>query len=77
VLDKEAIVCSFLEKLGGRHIVLLAVSGVDDVITTFKSDPDGNVALQVCFSISSPRNYERSIDKTRFAMTVPKQALPE
>jgi hypothetical protein len=76
-LDKEAIVCSFLERLGGRHIVLLAVSGVDDVITTFKSDPEGNVTLQVCISISGPTHHEDSIDQSRFAMTVPKQALPE
>ncbi len=45
-LDKEAVICSFME-LGGRHLVLLAISGVQDVMTLFKSDGDGNVVLNV------------------------------
>lgn len=32
---------------GGRHLVLLAISGVQDVMTLFKSDQDGNVVLNV------------------------------
>jgi len=46
-LDKEAVVCSFMEP-GGRHLVLLAISGVQDVMTLFKSDQEGNVVLNVC-----------------------------
>ncbi|KFX96760.1 hypothetical protein V490_03157 [Pseudogymnoascus sp. VKM F-3557] len=45
-LDKEAIVCSFLERRGGRHLVLLAVSGIDDVSTLFRSDAAGNITLE-------------------------------
>jgi hypothetical protein len=45
-LDKDAVVCSFMEP-GGRHLVLLAISGVQDVMTLFKSDKDGNVVLNV------------------------------
>jgi hypothetical protein len=45
-LDKDAVVCSFMET-GGRHLVLLAISGVQDVMTLFRSDQDGNVVLNV------------------------------
>lgn len=45
-LDKEAVTCSFLSS-EGKHIVLLAISGVDDVMTLFKSDTDGRVVLDV------------------------------
>lgn len=38
--------CSFLS-LEGKHLVLLAVSGVDDVMTLIKSDQGGNVILRV------------------------------
>lgn len=46
-LDKEGVMCSFMEP-GGRHLVLLAISGVNDVMTLLKSDSDGNVVLEVC-----------------------------
>jgi hypothetical protein len=45
-LDKEAVLCSFLS-LTGKHLVLLAISGVDDVMTLFTSI-DGAVNLRVC-----------------------------
>ncbi|KAI9743585.1 MAG: hypothetical protein M1818_002900 [Claussenomyces sp. TS43310] len=45
-LDKEGILCSFLNSRG-RHLVLLAISGVEDVLTTFASDGQGNVILKV------------------------------
>ena len=45
-LDKEAVMCSFLS-LTGKHLVLLAISGVEDVMTLFTSDPEGNVILHV------------------------------
>ncbi|KAG4439088.1 hypothetical protein IFR05_005430 [Cadophora sp. M221] len=45
-LDKEAVMCSFLS-LTGKHLVLLAITGVEDVMTLFKSDSDGNVVLHI------------------------------
>jgi hypothetical protein len=45
-LDKEGILCSFMEP-GGRHLVLLAISGVADVMTLFKTDGTGNLILTV------------------------------
>lgn len=45
-LDNEAVLCSFLST-EGKHLVLLAISGIDNVMTTFKSDQDGNVILRV------------------------------
>ena len=38
--------CSFLS-LTGKHLVLLAISGVEDVMTLFASDSEGNVVLHV------------------------------
>jgi hypothetical protein len=32
---------------GGRHLVLLAISGVQDIMTLFRSDEEGNVVLSV------------------------------
>lgn len=46
-LDKDAVMCSFLSRTG-KHLVLLGISGVDDVMTTFTSDSEGNVILRVC-----------------------------
>lgn len=46
-LDKEAVMCSFLG-LNGKHLVLLAITGVDSVMTMFTSDSEGNVVLRVC-----------------------------
>jgi hypothetical protein len=46
-LDKEAVLCSFLS-LTGKHLVLLGISGVDDVMTLFTNDNEGNVVLRVC-----------------------------
>jgi hypothetical protein len=45
--------CSFLS-LSGKHLVLLAISGVEDMMSMFISDTDGNVVLRVC---SSNFNY--------------------
>jgi hypothetical protein len=44
-LDKEGVLLSFLS-LTGKHLVLLAVSGVDDVVNLFTS-VDGEVNLHV------------------------------
>jgi hypothetical protein len=43
--------CSFMS-LTGKHLVLLAISGVDDVMTLFTSDSEGNVVLHV--SVAPP-----------------------
>ncbi|XMA11985.1 hypothetical protein WAI453_004776 [Rhynchosporium graminicola] len=45
-LDKEAVMCSFLSNTG-KHLVLLAITGVEDVMTMFTSDGDGNVILHI------------------------------
>ena len=45
--------CSFLSS-GGKHLVLLGISGVDDVMTLFTSDNQGNVVLRVCNSYHGP-----------------------
>jgi hypothetical protein len=41
--------CSFLSNTG-KHLVLLGISGVSDVMTTFKNDESGNVVLRVSLS---------------------------
>ena len=41
---EDAILCSFL-RWDGLHLVLLAVSGIDDVLTVLKPDSEGNVIL--------------------------------
>lgn len=41
---EDAILCSFL-RFDGLHLVLLAVSGVDDELTVFKPDGHGNVII--------------------------------
>jgi hypothetical protein len=45
-LDKEAVMCSFLS-ITGKHLVLLGISGVDDVMTMFTSDDEGHVIMEV------------------------------
>lgn len=46
-LDKDAIMCSFLSP-EGRHMVLLAISGINDVMTVIRSGSSGEVVLHVC-----------------------------
>ena len=50
-LDKDAILCSFLN-YQGKHLVLLGVSGVNNVITVFRSNEAGHVTLHVSVSKS-------------------------
>ncbi|KAI2614882.1 glycoside hydrolase family 36 protein [Hypoxylon sp. NC1633] len=45
-LDKDAIMCSFLSDQG-KHLVLLGVSGVDYVMTLFRSSDSGSVQLHI------------------------------
>ncbi|KAF1841878.1 glycoside hydrolase family 36 protein [Cucurbitaria berberidis CBS 394.84] len=42
--DKEAILTAF-ERHDGSHLVVLAVSGMDDVLTTLHHDGDGRIVL--------------------------------
>ncbi|EGX91271.1 raffinose synthase Sip1 [Cordyceps militaris CM01] len=43
-LDKEAILCSFANEKG-RHLVFLAVSGVDDILALFRSTGSNSIAV--------------------------------
>ncbi|KAK4545502.1 hypothetical protein LTR36_002852 [Oleoguttula mirabilis] len=45
-LDKDGVLLSFL-RTDGLHVVCLGISGVEDVMTTFINDADGNVVLKV------------------------------
>ncbi|KAF2501764.1 glycoside hydrolase [Lophium mytilinum] len=42
--DKEAVLASFLRQ-DGSHLVVLAVSGVDDVLTTLHHDGEGGIVM--------------------------------
>lgn len=44
-LTEDAVLCSFLRK-DGVNLVLLAVSGVDDILTVFQSGKDGEVVIK-------------------------------
>lgn len=43
--DKEAILATF-EREDGSHLVALAISGVDDVLTTLGHDGEGRIVIQ-------------------------------
>ena len=43
-LTENAILCSFLRK-DGKHLLLLAISGISDVLTVFQSGEDGEVVV--------------------------------
>ena len=43
--DKEAVMAAFLRK-DGLHVVVLAISGIDDVLTLLTSDPHGRVLIK-------------------------------
>ncbi|KAF7715744.1 Galactinol-sucrose galactosyltransferase [Penicillium ucsense] len=44
-LTEDAILCSFLRQ-DGKHLVLLAISGIDDVLTVFQSSDNGEIVVQ-------------------------------
>lgn len=44
-VDKDAVELSFLRE-DGLHVVVLGVSGVDDVVTTFINDHAGNIIIK-------------------------------
>ena len=43
-LTEDALLCSFLRK-DGAHLVLLAISGINDVLTVFQSGDDGELMI--------------------------------
>lgn len=45
-LDKDAILSSFINSKG-QHLVLLAISGVNNVMATFRSDGSGGIRLHL------------------------------
>lgn len=44
-LNEDAILVSFM-RLDGHHLVLLALSGIDDVLVTIKGDDEGRVVVE-------------------------------
>ncbi|KAK3117659.1 hypothetical protein LTR53_000788 [Teratosphaeriaceae sp. CCFEE 6253] len=44
-LDKDGVLLSFLRE-DGLHVVCLAISGMEDLMTTFVHDADGNVVIK-------------------------------
>ena len=60
--QEDAVLCSFL-RWDGLHLVLLAVSGIEDVLTVFKHDGHGNV-------IASSRNDSLNEGQTRIVAAV-------
>ncbi|KAF2173165.1 glycoside hydrolase family 36 protein [Zasmidium cellare ATCC 36951] len=44
-LDKDGVLLSFL-RTDGLHVVVLGISGIDDIITTFFNDRHGNVIIK-------------------------------
>ena len=48
-LDKDAMLCSFLNP-EGRHLVLLAISGVGNVQSLFRHNDAGGITVHVCSS---------------------------
>lgn len=45
-LDKDGVLAAFVNSKG-QHLVLLAISGVNDVMSVFQSDESGNVKLHL------------------------------
>ncbi|KAK6423118.1 hypothetical protein LTR95_016576 [Oleoguttula sp. CCFEE 5521] len=44
-LDKDGVLVSFV-RTDGKHVVCLGISGVQDVVTTFLSDEEGNLIIK-------------------------------
>lgn len=59
---EDAVLSSFL-RMDGLHLVLLAISGIDEVLTVFKPDSDGNV-------IAHSRNDSLKIGQARILAAV-------
>ncbi|KAJ5532364.1 Raffinose synthase [Penicillium frequentans] len=55
-LTEDAILCSFLRK-DGTNLLLLAISGVNDVLTTFRSGEDGDVLINAKSDNEEPSQF--------------------
>lgn len=44
-IDKDGVLVSFL-RTDGMHVVCLGISGVEDIVTTFFNDEDGNLIIK-------------------------------
>ncbi|KAF9875824.1 raffinose synthase Sip1 [Colletotrichum karsti] len=56
-LDKDAVLCSFLSP-EGKHLVFLAISGVNNVLSVFRHDESGQISVNA-------RNDGTSSEKAR------------
>lgn len=56
-LAEDAIMVTFL-RTDGQHIVLLAVNGIDTVLTTFQSDDDGNIVIAARNDTGKDRKFK-------------------
>ena len=55
-ITEDAVLCSFLQH-DGKHLVLLAINGVDDVLTLFKSDEAGRIVVAARNDGSKPGKF--------------------
>lgn len=55
-LTEDAVLCSFL-RTDGVHLVLLAVSGIEDVLTVFQSSQDGGVVIKARSDHPKPSGF--------------------
>ncbi|KAK3674851.1 hypothetical protein LTR78_005195 [Recurvomyces mirabilis] len=62
VLDKEGMLLSFLRD-DGSHVVCLAISGLEDVVTTFINDGNGDVIIK-------GRNDRKEVGQARVLVAV-------
>ncbi|CAG8027104.1 unnamed protein product [Penicillium olsonii] len=55
-LTEDAIICSFL-RTDGLHLVFLAVSGINDILTVFRSGPDGELVVNARSDNTDPSSF--------------------
>lgn len=56
-LTEDAILCSFLRK-DGSHLVLLAISGINDVLTVFNSGDEGEIVIKARSDNSQKSSFQ-------------------
>lgn len=56
-LQEPAVLLSFL-RTDGLHVVILAINGIDDVLTTFKSDDEGNIVVAARNDTGKDRKFK-------------------
>lgn len=72
-LQEPAILLSFL-RIDGLHVVVLAVNGVDDVLTTFKSDDEGNIVVAARNDTGKERRF-RLLAATAYSFEIANAAV--